>query len=90
MILSDENNLYIKHGTIEKLIKDIGIEGSGLYLTFKAFESEHKDGVEEIKLLKSSADGIKDNKTHLERLINKGYLKKNDKGLIISTNKEIL
>lgn len=90
MILSDENNLYVKYGTIDKLIRDIGSGSSGLFLTFKAFEFDNKDGVEEIKLLESSSDGIKSNKIYLEKLINKGYLKRNDKGLIVSTNKQIL
>jgi len=90
MILSGENNLYIKHGVIEKIIKDVGAGSAGLFLTFKAFEFENNDGVEEFKLLESSSDGIKSNKAHLEKLINKGYLKRNDKGLIISTNKQIL
>lgn len=90
MILSDKNNLYIKPGTIEKLARDIGLEGAGLFLTYKSFEFENPAGVEEMKLLKSSSDGVESNRIYLEKLIDKGYLKRNDKGLIISTNKQIL
>ena len=89
MILSDKDNLYMKHGTVEKLTEKLGLLNSGMYLTFKAFEYDHPGGVEEVKLFNCSSDGTKRNKEVLEDLISKGYLKRNNKGLIISTNKEL-
>ena len=90
MILSDKDNLYMKHGTAEKLIQKLGLLNSAMYLTFKAFEYDYPGGIEEVKLLNCSSDGIKKSKMALEDLISQGYLKRNDKGLIVSTNKELL
>lgn len=88
MILSDEKNLYIEHGTMPKIIKAIGIEGSGLYLTIKALEFDNPNGIEEIKILESSSDGIEKNKEVLERLIKKGYVERIKEGIIKAINKQ--
>jgi hypothetical protein len=79
MIISDKNNLYYRPGTLEKLTRELGLEGAGMYLTYKAFAYDNPNGVEEMILVKSSSDGVEANKTYINKLIEKGYLRKNEK-----------
>ncbi|AVQ47644.1 hypothetical protein [Clostridium botulinum] len=76
MIFSDEKNLYIKHGFMDKMLKILDASEVGMYLTIRSFEFETPEGVEMIEILKSSSDGFDENKKILERLIKKGYAEK--------------
>lgn len=87
MIFSDEKNLYFKNSLIPKMIKSIGYEEVVLYLTIKSFEFFTPSGVEEIKILESSPDGVFKNKEVLESLIKNGYVERTKKG-IKTTNKQ--
>lgn len=89
MILSDEKNLYIKHEIMSKLIDTLGFEDIGLYLTIKSLEFDNPNGIEEIKILESSSDGIESNREVLERLIEKGYVKRTKEGTIKTINRQI-
>ncbi len=87
MIFSDEKNLYIKKGLVPKMIKTIGFEEVGLYLTIRSFEFDNPNGVDEIEILESSSDGVESNKKVLESLIKKGYAERTKEG-IKTTNKQ--
>jgi hypothetical protein len=87
MIFSDEANLYIKNGLIPIMIKAIGFEEVGLYLTIRSFEFDNPNGVEEIKIFESSSDGIAKTKEVLEGLIEKGYAERTEER-IKTTNKQ--
>lgn len=87
MIFSDEKNSYIKNDLIPKMIKAIGLEEVGLYLTIRSFEFFTPNGVEEIKILESTSDGVANNKEVLESLIKKGYAERTKEG-IKTTNKQ--
>lgn len=88
MILSDEKNLYIKNETMPKIIRTVGIEGAGLYLTIKSLEFDNPNGIEEIKILESSSDEIEKGKEILESLMEKGYVERIKEGIIKVTNKQ--
>ena len=87
MIFSDEDNLYIKPETIQRLVKDLGLESTGIYLVFKSIEYEYPDGITETLLLMQSKDGLKNDKPYLDKLVKKGYLKKNNEGFLVDNYK---